>query len=82
MAAHRPAAAQAACAEEFSDDADFVAPAVVAVADRVLVSAWVDGARWRRLPAGSGGQHRTAKSWRWDVADARDLPAAHEVPGP
>ncbi|MGZ4620294.1 MAG: ABC1 kinase family protein [Frankiaceae bacterium] len=37
------AAVQTAFAQEFRDDADFVVPSVVAVADRVLVSEWVDG---------------------------------------
>jgi predicted unusual protein kinase regulating ubiquinone biosynthesis (AarF/ABC1/UbiB family) len=35
--------AQTAFADEFRDDPDFLVPAVVAVADRVLVSEWVEG---------------------------------------
>jgi predicted unusual protein kinase regulating ubiquinone biosynthesis (AarF/ABC1/UbiB family) len=37
------AAAQTAFAEAFRDDPDFLVPEVVDVADRVLVSQWVDG---------------------------------------
>ncbi|HET7534178.1 MAG TPA: AarF/ABC1/UbiB kinase family protein [Nocardioidaceae bacterium] len=37
------AKAQAAFADEFRDDADFLVPDVVAVSDRVLVSEWVGG---------------------------------------
>jgi predicted unusual protein kinase regulating ubiquinone biosynthesis (AarF/ABC1/UbiB family) len=40
---HQEAAAQSAFASVFVDDPDFLVPPVVDVADRVLVSEWVDG---------------------------------------